>query len=69
MNGFSKIIWLIFGLLLLTACSSENLKRNTYQSLQIMQQRECQQRPGDKNCPEPESYNKYEKQREEELKQ
>jgi uncharacterized lipoprotein YmbA len=57
----------IVAMLILASCSSESLKRNTYHSLQIMKQRECQQQPG-KDCPEPESYNKYEKQREEELK-
>ena len=54
-------------LLLLTACSSDSIKRNTYQSLQTMDQRECIQTPGN-DCPPPESYNKYEKQREAELK-
>lgn len=55
-------------LMLAVSCSSESIKRNTYQSLQIMKQRECQQQPGSQDCPQPESYNKYEKQREEELK-
>jgi len=55
-------------LLMLLSCSSESLKRNTYQSLQIMKQRECQQQPGGQDCPDPQSYNQYEKQREEELK-
>jgi len=53
---------------MLLSCSSESLKRNTYQSLQIMKQRECQQQPGGQDCPDPQSYNQYEKQREEELK-
>jgi hypothetical protein len=68
MTTFSKIVLVTVGLLMQVACSNESLKRNTYQSLQIMQQRDCQQQPGDKDCAEPESYNKYEKQREEELK-
>jgi len=59
----------LLAVLVLAACSSDTVKRNTYQSLQIMKQRECQQQPGDKDCAEPESYNKYEKKREEELKQ
>lgn len=54
-------------LMLLASCSSDSIKRNTYQSLQIMKQRECQQQPGSQDCPQPQSYNKYEKQREEEL--
>lgn len=58
----------ITALLILASCSSESVKRNTYQSLQIMKQRECTQTPGE-DCPEPKSYNKYEKQREEDLKQ
>jgi len=57
------------GLMLLSACSSESLKRNTYQSLQIMKQRECQQQPGDADCPQSESYDKYNQKRQEELKQ
>lgn len=54
-------------LLLLAGCSSESLKRNTFESLQTIKQRECQQTPG-KDCPPRESYNQYEKQREDELK-
>lgn len=56
-----------FAILLLASCSSDTLKRNTYQSLQIMQQRECLQQPGAK-CPPPESYDKYQKQRDDALK-
>ena len=52
--------------LVLTSCTSDNIKRNTYQSLQTMQQHECLKQPGN-DCPEPESYNKYEKKREEEI--
>jgi hypothetical protein len=62
-----RSVAVIVTLLLTVACSSESVKRNTYHSLQIMQQRECQQQAG-KDCPEPESYNKYEKQREDVLK-
>lgn len=61
--------FVIVALLMLASCSSETVKRNTYQSLQIMKQRECQQQPGNEDCPDPESYDKYKKQREEELKQ
>ena len=57
----------ITALLLVTSCSSDQIKRNAYQSVQTMEQRECLQTPG-ADCPEPESYNKYEKKREEELK-
>jgi hypothetical protein len=63
---FSRIVFGLCTLLLLASCSSENVKRSTYNSLHIMQQRECQQQPG-KDCPQPESYDKYKKQREEEL--
>lgn len=61
-----KFIPLGLTLLYLAACSSESIKRNTYQSLKTMEQHECLKDPG-RDCPEPESYNKYEKQREEEL--
>ena len=53
--------------MMLTGCSSDTVKRNAYQSVQTMEQRECLKTPG-ADCPEPQSYNKYEKQREEELK-
>lgn len=49
-------------LVLPAGCSSDSVKRNTYQALHIMQQRECQQQPG-KDCPPPESYDKYQQQR------
>ncbi|MEJ2361699.1 MAG: hypothetical protein P8Z75_09775 [Gammaproteobacteria bacterium] len=52
------------GLILLAGCNSDSIKRNTYQSLQIMQQRECQQQP-DRDCPPAESYDKYQQQRDE----
>lgn len=62
--------WLVMiTLLMVASCSSDSIRRNTYQSLQIMKQRECQQQPGNEDCPQPESYDKYNKQREEELKQ
>jgi hypothetical protein len=61
-----KIILLGLILLHLYACSSESIKRNTYQSLKSMEQNECLKEPG-RDCPAPESYNRYEKQREEEL--
>lgn len=54
-------------LLMVTSCSSDNIKRNVYQSVQTMEQRKCNQQPG-ADCPDPESYNKFEKKREEELK-
>jgi len=50
----------------LTACSSESLKRNTYESLKSMDRQECLKDPA-RDCPQPESYNQYEKKREEEL--
>ena len=48
------------------ACSSESVKRGTYESLKSMERQECLKDPA-RECPEPESYNQYEKQREEEL--
>jgi len=68
MSSQFRVALAMIALLMLASCSSETVKRNTYQSLQIMHQRECIQTPG-KDCPESQSYNKYEKQREEELKQ
>jgi hypothetical protein len=67
MDTVFNIVFGICVLLLTTSCSSESVKRNTYQSLQIMQQRECQQQPG-QECPEQENYDKYQQQRKEELK-
>jgi len=66
-SAFVRNVPIVIALLLAVACSSESLKRNAYHSVQTMQQRKCQQQPG-KDCPEPESYNKYEKQREDVLK-
>ena len=54
-------------LLLATSCSSDSLKRNAYQSVQTMEQHDCLKTPS-ADCPQPQSYNKYEQQREEELK-
>jgi hypothetical protein len=55
-------------LLLATSCSSNSVKRNAYQSVQTMEQRECLKQPG-ADCPQPPSYNQYEQQREETIKQ
>lgn len=63
----SRIVLILIIPLQLFACSSDSVKRNTYQSLQIMQQRECQQQPG-KDCPQPESYDKYQQQRQDAIK-
>jgi hypothetical protein len=62
-----RLVFALAALLMVTSCSSDTIKRNAYHSVQTMQQRECLKTPG-VNCPEPESYNKYEKKREEELK-
>ncbi len=69
MSSQSGIALAMIAFLLLASCSGETAKRTTYQSLQIMKQRECQQQPGNEDCPDPESYDKYKKKREEELKQ
>lgn len=50
----------------LTGCSSDSLKHNTYQSLKSIEQQQCLQQPG-RDCTNPESYNQFEKKREEEL--
>ena len=63
-----RFIPIFIAVSLTVSCSSDSIKRNTYQSLQTLQQRECQQTPG-QDCPQPESYNQYEKQREQDLKQ
>lgn len=66
---FNRLFYpiVLSGLLALTGCSSESIKRNTYQSLQSIERQECLKQPN-KDCTDPAgSYNQFEKQREEEL--
>ena len=64
MNTSFHLVLGVSAVLLLASCSSDSLKRNAYQSVQTMQQQECLKQPSS-DCPPAESYNKYEKQREE----
>ena len=49
-------------LLVLTACNSETVKRTTYDTLQNIEKQQCQ-KDFSKNCPEQDSYDDYQKQR------
>jgi outer membrane biogenesis lipoprotein LolB len=66
MNRYFHFTLGIASFALLTACSSDSLKRNAYQSVQTMQQQECLKQPNS-DCPPAESYNQYQKQREQDL--
>lgn len=62
-----RITYLLISLLLLTTngCSSESLKRNTYEAIY---HKECLDRTQTPNCdPEHPSYNSYQQQRKEEI--
>jgi len=46
------------------ACSKESLKRTGYKTLQNIQEQKCQKNPSTE-CPELESYEDYQREREE----
>lgn len=62
-----RLFVLLHVMVLISACSSASVKRNAYQSVESMRQQQCIKQPST-DCPPPESYNKYEAQREEAIK-
>ncbi|MBC8284672.1 MAG: hypothetical protein H8E32_12725 [Nitrospinae bacterium] len=59
-----QIPWIIVFSLLLSSCSGDSLKRFFYGLNQSQQQEACRKDPTI-NCPEKESYDQYQKKREE----
>jgi len=63
-RSFTFGLALFAGLALQTACSSEQLKANTYDALHRHQQIKCQEE-GRADCPGYEAYPEYEKKQKE----
>ena len=59
MNSILRLVAAAF-LLLACGCSSEMVKRSAYESMQNMEQMNCQQHPG-ATCPEKQSYDEYQR--------
>ena len=50
--------------LFIAACSTETAKRTTFETLQNLRQQECQKN-GDADCQKRESYDEYQRQKQE----
>ena len=63
---FRFVVGLFLGAVVLTiqGCSTETVKRVTYGSAQIYSQQQCQ-REITADCPEPDSYEEYQRKRKE----
>ena len=61
-----SLLALTIGILSLTACTSEQLKRSAYEGAKTSNRIKCQSNPAIP-CPADEPYNKYEKMRELEM--
>jgi len=61
-----NILVLLLTLIVFTipACSKDSLKRTGYKTLQNVQEQKCQKNPATE-CPEQESYDNYQRERQE----